>query len=618
MSNINKKIKNIMIMAIMFICTITIKVYASDNNITDTFKDENLKNEILELAKKATGEESKTEIYISDIDKIVETIGGTTLKLANKGIKDLSGIEVFAEKEVSWIFLDWNEITNLTPLQNFKNLTKISFSGNKVSDLIPLSKIETLENIIAINNEINTIEPIKDLTNIKYICLDGNNIDNIDVIANWTKLEKFSFQNNQIKRIPNLSKLEQLNTINLSNNIINTLNDIGQIHSLENLEIDNNELTDLDGIGYLQNLKVLSCGNNKLSTLKGIENVIYLENLNLNKNQLQDIEGISKNQYLKYVYFDNNSIANFEELRDLENLEKYSIFNQTITVEVNEKIVSEYISIPLPKIYKDLYDKNSFIYVENLTTQVLNNKEFEIDENNDNIKLKAEDVLNNSITIQVSNSQNIMLNYNIIVDRQAPTVVGIENNTVYNSPVKPVILDKDILEVKLIKDGQEIDYVYGEQIGDYGEYIFFARDFIGNETRIYFKIEYQFEIDEVYEINGEYVENISYNTKLEIFNKNLNANLRYDVYRNNQLLKEEQFVATGDKLLTENGKIYYLVVRGDISKEGNTNIKDLVKLRKYLLKLEIFDELELKAADLTKDGKATIKDLVQIRNLILN
>ena len=404
----------------------------------------------------------------------------------------------------------------------------------------------------------------------------------------------------------------------MSNNKIKTIDNIGKISALEKLEIGSNEITDLSGIGNLTNLKILNCNNNKISSLKGIENAINLENVNLNKNQLQNIEGIEKNKLIRYLYLDNNHITNFEELKELVNLGKYSIYNQTISIEIKEKLTGEYILIPLPELYGTLYDTNSFIYEESLKTEVLNGKEYEIDENNKNVKLKAEDLKSNSITLQVSNSENIILNYNIQLDKQAPLVQGIENGKTFNTPVTPTSIDDDIKEVKLLKDGQEIAYTLGNEINSYGQYTLILKDFAENETRINFEIIYELEINEIYEINGQYVENISRNTKLEIFNKNLNANLKYNVYRKKQLLNSNQIVATGDTLIAENKKTYYIIVRGDITKDGNTNIKDLVRIRRNLLKLENFDELENKAADLSKDGKITIKDLVQIRNIIIH
>lgn len=87
-----QKRKTIIIAIAIIIATIFIanKTYATEADISNNFVDENLRNAILELAKEATGDKNKTNIYESDIDKIVEMPGGTSLKLAGKGIKNLS------------------------------------------------------------------------------------------------------------------------------------------------------------------------------------------------------------------------------------------------------------------------------------------------------------------------------------------------------------------------------------------------------------------------------------------------------------------------------------------------------------------------------------------------
>lgn len=88
-----KAIITLIIITILVVVTIKIAPKANaaeETDITASFVDENLRNAILELAKEATGDESKTAIYLSDIDKIVEMTGGTSLKLANKGITNLS------------------------------------------------------------------------------------------------------------------------------------------------------------------------------------------------------------------------------------------------------------------------------------------------------------------------------------------------------------------------------------------------------------------------------------------------------------------------------------------------------------------------------------------------
>lgn len=616
-----KIIKKIEII-IATICTMfciygaTTKVYSAENDITSTFKDENLKSAILDLAKEVTGDTGKTTITTDDIEKIVEQPGGTSLRLANKGITDLSGIEAFADKDITWIFLDWNEISNLEPLQNFSKLTKISFSGNQVEDLTPLANIETLENITAINNKITTLEPLRKLENIKYLTLDGNNITNLNPIINWTNLTDISIQNNQITEIPNMSKLKNLKSVNLSNNKIETLENLAQLPNVEKFQIDNNKLQNLQGIEQLSNLTILSCSNNQITDISALSNLEKIENLNLNKNQIQSIEQLQNNSNLKYLYLDNNYIFDFESLKNQANLQKYTMYNQNVEVEIKDKIIQDKVLIPLPDLYANLYDNSKFVYNKNAKTEVKGTNKYKIDDNQKYIEVNTQDLKNNGIVVTVTDSENTLLNYQITADTTAPTINGVIDGSSYSNEVMPTCND-DVDETILMKNNQKISYTLGEKISEAGNYTLIVRDRSGNETRIRFEIQEKVSTEE-YKIDGQYIIGIKENTNLEIFKDKLNGNIDYNIYRNNNIINDDSILVTGDELRTIGNKIFKIIVNGDITKDGKTDIKDLVKLRKYLINAEQFDDLQKKAADVSLDNQISIKDLVQMRKIIIS
>ena len=633
-----KKIIGIIICIIFVFSSASIilgKTYASETDITNNFRDENLKKAVLELAKEATGEENKTKIYKSDIDKIVEKPGGSSLRLAGKGIKSLDGIEEFYGKGITWIFLDWNELDNISQLRGFTQLEKISFSGNNVSDISVLGNLENLKNITAINNKIEDINVLRNLEP-QYICLDGNNITDINVVSNWDNLISLSFSGNNIENIPDLSKLEYLETVNLSNNNIKQIT--GGSGFVKELNIDNNEIQLLSGIEQYSNLEILGISNNQISSLNGIENLKNLENLNINKNQINNIENLENCSNLKYLYMDNNNISNFENIDSLSVLQKYSIYNQIISVEIKDKIIGNKIEIPLPYLYCQLYDENSKIYKENLKTEILGDLEYEITKGNKSVILNAQDLQNGEITLQVSDENNTLLKYNITLDKTAPKIEGIQDGVVYNQSVTPKSLDDDIEKVELLRNGVSIDYNLGEQIIDQGKYILTVIDIAGNQTKIEFEIVYKLQPDDEpssdpdiepgiepdftiesneYKLDEKYIVGIKQNTDLSKFQNTLNANINYDVYRENIKLNKKDLVITGDKLITEYGETFYIIVKGDISKDGITNIKDLIKIRRNILKLEQFDEYQQKAGNLAQDDIINIKDLVIIRRMIL-
>lgn len=131
----NKKLKEtkyiiaIVITILLLLFFVPAKTQATQD-VTNRFKDENLRNTIIEIIQKLTGDTTKTKITLEDIETITseELPSGKQLNLAGKNIQDLSGLELFADKQIEWIYLDWNNISDISVLSNFTSLTKISAS----------------------------------------------------------------------------------------------------------------------------------------------------------------------------------------------------------------------------------------------------------------------------------------------------------------------------------------------------------------------------------------------------------------------------------------------------------------------------------------------------------
>lgn len=438
--------------------------YAGGEDLTEYFLDENLKNAIIELAEAETGESNKKRIFESDLQAITQAPGGTSLKLSGKGIKDLSGLELFANYNITWIFLDWNEIEDISVIENFKNLTKISFSGNNVKNISPLATLENLSSITAINNQIETIEQLGNLKRIENINLDGNKIENISVVTEWENLVDMSFQNNNILSIPDFSNLKKLKQINLSSNKLETISTMGSVEKLEKIEIDSNNLTSLDGIQNNLSITYLSCCNNNINQLNGIENLNNLENINLNKNDIKDISIIGNNKQLKYIYMDANMIQDFEVLKELPNLEKYTLYNQSYFYLIDQKPEQDTIQINLPVMYTQLHNQDSFIYKEQLNQEVSGTENYQIDETNSIITIPVQDVEKDNIVLKVSDDYNTIMQFIIELKEEEPFFeindYEIEDNQIKNIQPNTTYADlKDNIKTNmeyLVKDGENV------------------------------------------------------------------------------------------------------------------------------------------------------------------
>ncbi len=109
-----------------------------------------------------------------------------------------------------------------------------------------------------------------------------------------------------------------------------------------------------------------------------------------------------------------------------------------------------------------------------------------------------------------------------------------------------------------------------------------------------------------YKLSGNFISGISVGTNVSNILSRLSASAN----------KSSGKIATGDKV-TINGSTYEIVIYGDISGDGVINIKDLLLLKKYLLKDKNLSGSYLQAAKISKSSSATIKDLLLLKKQIL-
>ena len=126
-------------------------------------------------------------------------------------------------------------------------------------------------------------------------------------------------------------------------------------------------------------------------------------------------------------------------------------------------------------------------------------------------------------------------------------------------------------------------------------------------------------IDE-FEYGDIYLYRVSPNTKLSDFINNCETNGKITVYKQDgNILNNNEVIGTGMTLLDElNGKTIKLTVgvTGDLDGNGESDITDLVKVRRNIQNIEIQTGIFAKAGDINEDDSIDITDLVKIRRHI--
>lgn len=102
-----------------------------------------------------------------------------------------------------------------------------------------------------------------------------------------------------------------------------------------------------------------------------------------------------------------------------------------------------------------------------------------------------------------------------------------------------------------------------------------------------------------------------YEVELELINREGNV-YNYDVKVDGKEFKTSVYlnILTKDKVYSNSVSV------GDIDLDGNVNITDLVRLRKYLAGTETLNEEQKNNADVNKDGNVNITDLVRVRKYL--
>ena len=202
------------------------------------------------------------------------------------------------------------------------------------------------------------------------------------------------------------------------------------------------------------------------------------------------------------------------------------------------------------------------------------------------------------------------------IDKDAPKISGVENGKIYINNARPIITDEHLLSVELLFNGIETQYTDGMTLSAEGIYNITATDKAGNSTAIEMYIVE--EGPDSYIVQNNYILNVRQKTTAEQFADKFNLSSEYSIIRNDTNLPNDNIIATGDVLELRNGATYTIIVAGDINCDGKVTTYDLSTLRRYILNLREFNELESLAADINVDGQELgVKDYSRMRIEIL-
>ncbi len=216
------------------------RLWLDDNNISDISPLAELKN----LEKLLLRDNN-----ISDVSPLAGLTQLEQLGLHRNNISDISPLAGLTKLILSWdILLYAKNLSELLPFAG--RLEHLTFSYKNISNISPLAEFKNLVSLDLRNNNISDVSPLAELTQLNSLVLQDNNISDISPLAELTQLNSLNLENNNIFDVSPLAELTQLNSLVLQSN---NISDVSPLVGLINLKQP----------GYLYN--ALSLSNNPLN-----------------------------------------------------------------------------------------------------------------------------------------------------------------------------------------------------------------------------------------------------------------------------------------------------------------------------------------------------------------
>ena len=142
----------------------------------------------------------------------------TELYLNDNEISDITPLTLLTNLEI--LGLNDNEISNITSIASLANLTELQLGDNEISDITPLASLTNLTSLWLVNNKISDVTPLASLANLTYLDMRHNRINDITPLVSLTNLFMLELGYNEISDITSLASLTNLTRLFLYENSI--------------------------------------------------------------------------------------------------------------------------------------------------------------------------------------------------------------------------------------------------------------------------------------------------------------------------------------------------------------------------------------------------------------
>lgn len=250
-----------------------------------------------------------SNITIDGIEYPIKENGFLDLSNANITNDNIDQLESFSPYIKSLILRE-SEVTDLTPIKNFKNLLKLDISGSNVTNIDVISEFPLLK--------------ILDMSYCK-------NLHDFSTLIHCRSLENLYLSNSNIIDLYFIKNCTSLITLDITMTRVSDLTKISHLTSLINLYIDSIQITSLDAISTLVNLNDLYCCNNNIDNIEAVTNMFDITNLDIANTDVKDLSPLTQKIQLSFLNLEQTRVESIEIVRGLYSLSSIDISYTDVT-----------------------------------------------------------------------------------------------------------------------------------------------------------------------------------------------------------------------------------------------------------------------------------------------
>jgi hypothetical protein len=260
--------------------------------------------------------------HLTSLTKLTITQGSKV-----SGISALRGLAHLTELSLS------GPITDLTPIENLKNITTLSLDTPGVRDLTPIGNLTGIRELFLDTPRVEDIFPLSNLRLLKSLQIGPNSAFDLSPLARATNLTDLRIQGKQLPHLRSLPTSDNLTLLSISNGDSNVGLDLSSIPELPNLSTldittfgtSNLNLSPLQRFKRLKWLRVTYAGFEFLLPVSGVEvlgELPRLETLIFANLQIRDLIFVTTLNQLSTLSLARIPVSNIDAIRHVKSLKE--------------------------------------------------------------------------------------------------------------------------------------------------------------------------------------------------------------------------------------------------------------------------------------------------------